>query len=81
MKRVSVVVFDPELAPQDQTAWAFTNADDAAAVAGFLNEQLGDGEEVAWVESVPFAHRLDERVLRYLDYWQKVVEDTRKEDE
>jgi hypothetical protein len=72
---VSVVVLDPQLAPKDQTAWAFTDRADAEAVAAFLNEQLGDGNEIAWVESVPLARKLNDNVLRYLDFWADVAEE------
>jgi hypothetical protein len=65
---VCVVVLDPDLAPRDQTAWAFTSEEDAKAVARFLNTRLGDGEQVAWVEVVPLARKLNQKVLRYLDY-------------
>ena len=72
---VCVVLLDPHFAPKDQTAWAFTHEADAHAVAAFLNEQLGGGDEVAWVESVPLARKLNERVLRYLDCWAEVAND------
>jgi hypothetical protein len=65
---VSVVVLDPEIAPCDQAAWAFTSEEDAKAVARFLNMRLGGGELIAWVEVVPLARKLNRRVLRYLDY-------------
>lgn len=65
---VCVVVLDPDLAPRDQTAWAFTSEEDAKAVARFLNTRLGDGEQVAWVEVVPLARKLNQKVMRYLDY-------------
>jgi hypothetical protein len=74
--RIFVVVFDPQFADRDQTAWAFTNDDDAHAVAGFLNTRLGGGEEIAWVEVVPLAPELNEKVLRYLDCWAHVAEET-----
>ena len=75
MPEVCVVVLDPELAPRDQTAWAFTREDDAQAVAGFLNTQLGAGEPIAWVERVPLSRGLNEDVLRYLDSWAEVADD------
>jgi hypothetical protein len=81
MSGVCVVVLHPQLAPRDQTAWAFTDEDDANAVAGFLNEQLGQGEEIAWVEFVPLSHRLNERVLNYLDYWAEVAEEVSLDDD
>ena len=69
------MVLDPELAPRDQTAWAFTCEDDAQAVAEFLNIQLGSGDPIAWVEHVPLARNLNENVLRYLDSWAEVADD------
>ena len=69
------MVLDPELAPRDQTAWAFTSEDDAQAVAEFLNTQLGGGDPIAWVEHVPLARSLNENVLRYLDSWAEVADD------
>lgn len=81
MAAVSVVVLDPHFAPKDQTAWAFTEVEDAQAVAAFLNEQLGSGEEIAWVESVPLARKLNETVLRYLDVWAEVAEETLLDEE
>ena len=65
---VCVVVLDPELAPRDQSVWAFTREEDACAVARFLNERVGNGEQIAWVEVVPLARKLNQKVLRYLDY-------------
>jgi hypothetical protein len=65
---VCVVVLDPDLAPNDQTVWAFTSEEDACAVARFLNERVGDGERIAWVEVVPLARKLNQKVMRYLDY-------------
>jgi hypothetical protein len=65
---VCVVMLDPELAPRDQSAWAFTSEEDAKAVARFINTRIGDGEQVAWVEVVPLARKLNQTVLRYLDY-------------
>jgi hypothetical protein len=81
MTGVCVVVLHPELAPGDQTAWAFTDEDDAHAVAGFLNQQLGQGEEIAWVELVPLSRRLNHRVLDYLDCWAEVAEETLLDDD
>jgi len=74
-------MLDPELAPRDQTAWAFTHEDDALAVAGFLNNQLGAGAQIAWVEFVPVARTLNERVLRYLDSWAEVAQETLPDDD
>jgi hypothetical protein len=73
---ICVVVLDPRLAPRDQTAWAFTNDDDAKAMAGFLNTRLGGGEEIAWVEAVPLARKLNKTVLHYLDCWAHLAEET-----
>ena len=81
MSGISVVVLHPDVAPRDQTAWAFTNEDDAAAVASFLNRQLGGGDEIAWVESVPLSRNLNERVLDYLDCWAEVAEETLRDDD
>jgi hypothetical protein len=78
---ICVVVLDPRLAPRDQTAWAFTNEDDAKAVASFLNTRLGAGEDIAWVEVVPLARTLTEKVLRYLDCWAEAAEETLLEDD
>ena len=80
MAGVSVVLLDPRLAPKDQTAWAFTDEADAEAVAAFLNAQLGEGNEVAWVESVPLARKLNDKVLRYLDLWEEVAEEIALDD-
>ena len=33
-------------------------------MAGLLNTRVGGGEEIAWVESVPLARKLNENVLR-----------------
>ncbi|MBA3376570.1 MAG: hypothetical protein H0U00_12310 [Actinobacteria bacterium] len=74
------MVLDPQLAPRDQTAWAFTNDDDAQAVAGFLNSRLGDGDAIAWVEIVRLEHKLSKRVLRYLDTWADLAEETLRDD-
>jgi hypothetical protein len=78
---ISVVVLDPALAPRDQTAWAFTDEADAQAVASFLNCQIGDGERIAWVEIVPLARKLNDRVLRYLDCWAGLANDDSCPDE
>lgn len=74
-------MLDPEIAPRDQTAWAFTREDDAQAVVDFLNNQLGAGDEVAWVEFVPLARSLNKNVLRYLDGWAEVAEETLRDDD
>jgi hypothetical protein len=71
-----IVVLDPELAPRDQTAWAFTQEEDARAMAAFLNNRLGAGDEIAWVEFVSVARKLNEKVLRYLDSWAEAAEET-----
>ena len=78
---ICVVVLDPLFAPRDQTAWAFTNDDDAQAMASFLNTRLGGGEEIAWVEVVPLARKLNERVMQYLDCWAHLAEETLRDDE
>jgi len=72
---ICVVVLDPRVAPRDQTAWAFTADDDAKAMAGFLNTRLGGGEEIAWVEVVPLARKLNKTVLHYLDCWAHLAEE------
>jgi hypothetical protein len=71
---VCVVMLDPELAPRDQSAWAFTSEEDARAVARFLNARLGGGDEIAWVEVVPLGRKLNANVLRYLDYVAELSE-------
>jgi hypothetical protein len=76
---ICVVMLDPQLAPRDQTAWAFANEDDAQAVASFLNTRLG--EDIAWVEVVPLARTLTEKVLGYLDCWAEAAEETLLEDD
>ena len=81
MSSISVVLLDPELAPRDQVAWAFTDDEDANAVAGFLNETLGGGETVAWVEVIPLARRLNQHVLQYLDCWAEVADEMLLEDD
>jgi hypothetical protein len=78
---ICVVVLDPRVAPRDQTAWAFTDDDDARAMAGFLNMRLGSGEEIAWVEVVPLARKLNKKVLRYLDTWQHLAEELLLDDD
>ena len=80
MASVCVVVLDPELAPRDQTAWAFTQEADAQAVVDFLNNHLGSGEEVAWVEIVPLARTLNKNVLQYLDYWAEAAEEAHSDE-
>ncbi len=80
MASVSVVVLDPRIAPRDQTAWAFTEDADAQAVAGFLNMRLSDGESIAWVESVRLERKVSKRVLRYLDRWADLAEETLRDD-
>jgi len=50
-------------------------------MADFLNVRVGGGEEVARVEVVPLARKLNKKVLRYLDCWAELVEETRGEDE
>jgi hypothetical protein len=72
---VCVVMLDPELAPRDQSAWAFTSEEDAKAVARFINTRIGAGEQVAWVEVVPLARKLNQKVLRYLDYVADITND------
>ena len=81
MASVSVVVLDPRIAPHDQATWAFTDGDDALAMAGFLNARVGGGEEIAWVEVVPLARRLNKKALRYLDCWANLAEEARRDDE
>ena len=81
MASISVVVLDHRIAPHDQATWAFTDGDDALAMAGFLNARMGDGEEIAWVEEVPLARRLNKKALRYLDYWVTLDEEARRDDE
>lgn len=46
------------------------------AMASFLNQQLGRGDVIAWVETVPLSRSLNERVLDYLDCWAEVAEET-----
>lgn len=78
---ISVVVLDSLIAPRDQAAWAFTNVDDATAMANFLNVRMGAGEEIAWVETVPLARKLNKKALRFLDSWACLEEETRDPDE
>jgi len=78
---ISVVVLHPQIAPRDQATWAFTDVDDAAAMAGFLNTCVGGGREIAWVEEVPLARKLNKNALRYLDGWAELAEERRGEDE
>ena len=51
------------------------------AMAAFLNTRVGCGEEIAWVEVVPLARKLNKKALRYLDCWAEMAEETRREDE
>jgi len=76
-----VVVLDSRIAPRDQATWAFTEEDDAMAMAGFLNARMGGGDEIAWVEIVPLARKLNKKALRYLDDWALLADDIRREDE
>lgn len=75
------MVLDPELAPRDQAAWAFTREEDARAMAAFLNNQLGTEEPIAWVEFVPLARKLNENVLQYLDSWAELGADALLDEE
>lgn len=81
MGNISVVVLDSRVAPRDQATWAFTDGDDALAMAGFLNTRVGRGEEIAWVEVVPLARKLNKKALRYLDCWAQLAEDALQDDE
>ncbi|HEU4972006.1 MAG TPA: hypothetical protein VFT35_08820 [Gaiellaceae bacterium] len=81
MTSISVVVLDSRIAPRDQATWAFTEEDDAMAMAGFLNARMGGGDEIAWVEIVPLARKLNKKALRYLDNWALLADDIRREDE
>jgi hypothetical protein len=76
-----VVVLDSRIAPRDQATWAFTEEDDAMAMAGFLNARMGGCDEIAWVEIVPLARKLNKKALRYLDNWALLADDIRREDE
>jgi hypothetical protein len=78
---ISVVILDSRIAPYDQAAWAFADDDDATAMAAFLNTRVGDGEEIAHVEIVPLARKLNKKALQYLDTWAQLVEEARGEDE
>jgi hypothetical protein len=78
---ISVVVLDSLIAPRDQAAWAFTNVDDATAMADFLNVRMGGGEEIAWVETVPLARKLNKKALRFLDNWACLEEELRDQDD
>jgi hypothetical protein len=78
---ICVVVLDSRIAPRDQATWAFTEEDDAMAMAGFLNARMGGGDEIAWVEVVPLARKLNRKALRYLDNWALLADDIRLEDE
>jgi hypothetical protein len=78
---ISVVVLDSLIAPRDQAAWAFTNVDDATAMVDFLNVRMGGGEEIAWVETVPLARKLNKKALRFLDGWACLEEELRDPDE
>jgi hypothetical protein len=51
------------------------------AMAGFLNARVGRGEEIAWVEVVPLARKLNKKALRYLDCWAELAEETRRADD
>lgn len=75
---ISVVLLDSLIAPRDQAAWAFTNVDDATAMADFLNVRMGGGEEIAWVETVPLARKLNKKALRFLDNWALLEEELRE---
>ena len=81
MASISVVVLDSLIAPRDQAAWAFTDVDDATAMANFLNVRMGRGEEIAWVETVPLARKLNKKALRFLDSWACLEEETRDPDD
>ena len=50
-------------------------------MAGFLNTRIGGGEEIAWVEVVPLARRLNRKALRYLDCWAELAEEALGADE
>ena len=76
-----MVVLDSRIAPRDQATWAFTDGDDALAMADFLNARVGEGEEIAWVEVVPLTRRLNKKALRYLDCWAELAEETLRDDE
>jgi hypothetical protein len=78
---ISVVVLDSGIAAREQATWAFTDVDDAMAMASFLNLRVGGGEEIAWVETVPFARKLNKKALRFLDSWACLEEETRDPDD
>jgi hypothetical protein len=69
------------MSPGRLATWAFTDGDDAIAMADFLNTRVGGGKEIAWVEVVPLARKLNKKALRYLDCWAALAEETRREDE
>lgn len=75
------MVLDSRIAPRDQATWAFTDQGDAMAMAGFLNARVGGGDEIAWVEVVPLARKLNKKALRYLDTWALLAEDVHREDD
>jgi len=78
---ISVVVLDPRIAPREQATWAFTDEEDAKAMAGFINTRVGLGEEIARVEIVPLARKLNKKALRYLDCWATLIEEARRGDD
>jgi hypothetical protein len=78
---ISVVILDSRIARADQGTWAFTDGEDAMAVAGFLNARVGRGEEVAWVADVQLAKGLTEKSLRYLDCLAELADELHGEDE
>ena len=43
--------------------------------------EWGKAKEIAWVEVVPLARKLNKKALRYLDCWAALTEETRGEDE
>jgi len=51
------------------------------AMADFLNARVGGGEEIAWVEVVPLARKLNKKALRYLDCWAELAGEMHGEDE
>ncbi len=42
--------------------------------------RLSDGESIAWVESVRLERKVSKRVLRYLDRWADLAEETLRDD-
>ena len=50
-------------------------------MADFLNTRVGGGTEIAWVEVVPLARKLNKKALRYLDCWVELAGETCGEDE